>query len=184
MTSLRHHGLFYDLRPLAEADMDSAIALYQQPEACLATEPVRPADRETVEIDMEMCQEEGWSYRGIFHPTGPLAGIVSYLPADNPEYPGAASIHRLMIAPQYLDDGLGQAVVQEVEAEVRQDSHARKILAGAASRNVQALRFWQENGYTRTSGSPLLADKDEMSLFEKEFPLPAEGPWSIDFSRP
>ncbi len=181
MITLRHQGLVYDLRPLTEVDMVAALRLYQQPEACLTFERLPPVDMDNVEVDIEVSQEDGRHYYGIFHPTGALVGLVDYLPADNQDDPGDASIYLLFISPPDRTEGLGEAVVQAVELELRREPQLNKILVGVQSKNSYALNFWKANGYQLTSGVDILPRWEDMSIFEKEFAASAPHEWGINF---
>ncbi len=181
MTSLQHHGLIYDMRPLAEADKQAAVQLYQQPEACLVFEPLTPVTLDNVEVDMECALEDGGQYYGIFHPTGPLVGIISYIPARNPDSPGSATITKLFLAASYRQEGLGEAVVRAIEMELRREPELRKVLVGVQSKNAYALQFWKVNGYELTSGAPFLPAWEDMSIFEKEFAETGANEWGIRF---
>ncbi len=181
MITLRHQGLIYDLRPLTESDLEAALRLYRQPEACLTFERLPPVDMDNVEVDIEVSQEDGRHYYGIFHPAGALVGLVDYLPADNRDDPGNASIYLLFISPPDRAEGLGETVVRAVEAELRRDPRLCKILVGVQSKNAYALKFWKANGYQLTSGVDILPGRDELSIFEKECTAAAPHEWGIDF---
>jgi len=60
-----------------------------------------------------------------------------------------------MIAAPLRNQGIGKAVVEAIENEIRKDAKVSTILSGVQVNNPQAVQFWQRNGY-RIIGEPKL----------------------------
>ena len=70
-----------------------------------------------------------------------------------------AFIELLMIAAPFRNQGIGRAVVEAVEDEIRKDAGVSTILSGVQVNNPGAVRFWQRNGYRIASEPKLRPDQ-------------------------
>jgi ribosomal protein S18 acetylase RimI-like enzyme len=72
--------------------------------------------------------------------------------------PEVGFLSLLMIGAQYRRNGLGAAVVREVEKTICETGHPREIRSGVQVNNPQAIRFWQRMGYTIVSDAEPMLD--------------------------
>jgi ribosomal protein S18 acetylase RimI-like enzyme len=64
-----------------------------------------------------------------------------------------------MIAAPFRKKGIGRAIVESLETQIRNDPTINTIRAGVQVNNPQAIRFWQNNGYQIVSGPKLMPDQ-------------------------
>ncbi len=143
----------------SETDLNSILEVYRQCEDFLALGPVPVASMGMVQSDLKISKDQG----GIFclicsAQTGEVWGIVDYVPAGFNGDPQLACLNLLMIAAPHRGKGLGAAVVQWFEAEIRRDGRARAIDSGVQVNNPDAIRFWQRMGYQIVSGATPMPD--------------------------
>jgi ribosomal protein S18 acetylase RimI-like enzyme len=74
-----------------------------------------------------------------------------------------------MIAASFRKQGIGKAVVEAFENEVRKDAKVNTILSGVQVNNPQAVKFWQRNGYRIVSEPKLLPDQTTAVDLRKDF---------------
>lgn len=137
----------FEIRPISQAEMDAVLNVYRQCEDFLALGPVSTASEEMVRKDIEISAEEGGLYCGIYKTNGEMIGIIDYVPRLYKQNPTHAFLELLMIAARYRNQGIGKAVVEAIEAEIRKDANVTVIFSGVQVNNPQAIRFWQRNGY-------------------------------------
>ena len=98
-----------------------------------------------------------------------MIGIVDYVPRNSfEENPQAAFLCLLMIVAAFRKQGIGNAVVEAVEREIRKDSSVNTIRAGVQVNNPQAIRFWQNNGYQIVSRPKWMPDQTTVFDLRKE----------------
>jgi ribosomal protein S18 acetylase RimI-like enzyme len=73
-----------------------------------------------------------------------------------------------MIDSFYRGQGIGKAVVEAVEKEIRKNSSITAILAGVQVNNPQAVQFWQRNGYCVVSEPKLMPDQTTVFDLRKD----------------
>jgi ribosomal protein S18 acetylase RimI-like enzyme len=138
---------FLEIHPIDQNDFEALLEVYEQCEDFLALCHLPPASMDMVLEDIEISKAAGGVFCGIYTDQGKMIGAIDYVP-DN--YRGAqdtAYLELLMIAASYRKHGIGGAVVQAVEIEIRKNEVVRTILSGVAVDNPQAIQFWQSNGY-------------------------------------
>lgn len=140
------------IRPIGEADLDAALAVYRQCEDFLALGPVPHASPGMVQADLELSRRQGGLFCGVYDGHGTMVGVVDFVPNGFEGNPQHAFLSLLMIAAPYRDQGLGRVVVEWVEGEIRANPAVRAILAGVQVNNPAAIRFWQRMGYRIVSG--------------------------------
>jgi ribosomal protein S18 acetylase RimI-like enzyme len=133
--------------PLTFDDLPAVLEVYRGCEDFLALGPVATASEQMVRTDMEHAVREGSLFCGIYNEAGDMIGIVDYLPHGFEGNPRHAFIELLMIAQPHRARGVGTAVVDYVEAEIRRDPNVTTILSGVQVNNPAAIRFWQGRGY-------------------------------------
>jgi ribosomal protein S18 acetylase RimI-like enzyme len=143
----------YQIIPLAFSDLPAVLEVYRQCEDFLALGPVATASEQMVLQDMEHAVREGSIFCGIYNDAGEMVGIVDYLARGFEGNPQHAFIELLMIGLPYRAQGVGTAVVDYVETEVRRNPDVIAILSGTAVNNPVAISFWQRRGY-RIVGEP------------------------------
>ena len=148
-----------EIRPVTQDDLNAVLDVYRQCEDFLALGPVATASMEMVLKDIEISKSEGGTFYGIYTTDGSLLGVVDYVPSNYEGNPEAAYLSLLMIAAPFRNQGIGKAVVDAVEAEIKRDARVTVILAGVQVNNPQAVRFWQRNGYRIVSGPRLHPDQ-------------------------
>lgn len=163
---IRDHAL--EIRKISLDDLESVLNVYRQCEDFLALGPVATASMEMVLKDIEISTEEGGIFCGIFTADEKIIGVVDFVPGDYMGDPQLAYLSLLMIAKFYRSRGIGEAVVEAVEAEIKRDPQVTAILAGVQVNNPQAVKFWQKHGYRIVSGPKLMPDQTTVFDLHKE----------------
>jgi ribosomal protein S18 acetylase RimI-like enzyme len=159
-----------DIRPITQADQPAILSVYQQCEDFLARGPVPTASLDMVLKDIELSHQEGGIFCGICSAEGDMLGIVDYVPAGFEGDPHVAFLSLLMIAAPFRHQGLGQAVVAAIEAEIRQNEEVTTILSGVQVNNPDAIHFWQKRGYRIVTGPTLMPDQTTAFGLRKDLP--------------
>ncbi len=146
------HGCSLEIRPIVEDELNEILEVYRQCEDFLALGPVSSASIEMVLKDLEISKQEGGIFCGIHAADGKMIGVVDYVPCNFEGDPQAAFLSLLMIAAPFRGQGIGAAVVEAVEKEIRKDTQITRILSGVQVNNPQAIKFWQRRGYQIVSG--------------------------------
>lgn len=163
---------FLAIHPITEADSAAVFEVYRQCEDFLALGPAPTASPEMVQSDMALSRREGGIFCGIYTPAGQMIGVVDYVPCNFAGDPHTAFLSLLMIAAPFRKQGIGRAVVEAVENEIRKDAQVTAIRSGVQVNNPQALRFWQKNGYRIVSGPELMPDQTTVFGLRKDFDRP------------
>lgn len=159
MIRVKIRDKFLEIRPILQDDLEAVLGVYQQCEDFLALGPVATASMEMVLKDIQISKDEGGIFCGIYRADGKMIGVLDYVPNDYQGNPQAAYLSLLMIASSYRNQGIGKAVVEAVENEIRKDAQVTVILAGVQVNNPGAMRFWQSNGYRIISEPKLYPDQ-------------------------
>jgi ribosomal protein S18 acetylase RimI-like enzyme len=159
MKTIRDGKGSFSIRPIRQDDLGAVLEVYRQCEDFLSLGPVATASMEMVLKDIELSQSQGGIFCGIYHAEGEMIGVVDFVLKDFEGDPQAAYLSLLMIAKPYRGQGLGKAVAQVVENEIRKESKVTKIMAGVQVNNPNALRFWQRQGYQITGGPARMPDQ-------------------------
>ncbi len=138
---------FVEIRPVGQDDLDAVLEVYRQCEGFLALGPIATASMETVAKDIQLSKEASGVFCGIYTPDGTMTGVVDYVPNKYQGNPQAAFLSLLMIAAPFRSQGIGKAVVNAVEDEIRQDSQVTTIFSGVQVNNPQAIQFWLKHDY-------------------------------------
>ncbi len=164
--SLPSYGL--RIRPVSLDELDAVLDVYKQCEDFLALGPVATASMEMVLKDIELSRGEGGLFCGIYQPSGEMIGVLDYVPGGYQGNPSAAFLELLMIAAPQRGRGLGHAVVEAFEDQVRKDPAVRMILSGVQVNNPDAVRFWQREGYRIVSGPTPMPDRTTAYALRKD----------------
>jgi len=148
-----------EIRPIHQDELDTVLEVYRQCEDFLALGPVSTASMEMVRKDIEISQEQGGVFCGIYTTNGEMIGVLDYVPNNFEGDPQAAFLSLLMIAAPFRKQGIGAAVVEAVENEIGKDARVTTILSGVQVNNPQAIKFWQRRGYRIVSGPTLFPDQ-------------------------
>jgi ribosomal protein S18 acetylase RimI-like enzyme len=148
-----------EIHPIAQDDLEAVLAVYRQYEDFLALGPVANASMEMVLKDLEISENEGGIFCGIYTTDQKMIGVIEYVPNQYQGNPQAAFLSLLMIASPFRDKGIGKAVVKAVENEIRKDTQITVIFSGVQVNNPEAIRFWQRNGYCIASEPKLHPDQ-------------------------
>jgi ribosomal protein S18 acetylase RimI-like enzyme len=159
---------FLEIRPVSQDDLDAVLEVYQQCEDFLALGPIATASMEMVLQDTEISRREGGIFCGIYTPGGKMTGVVDYVPNNYRGNPQTAFLSLLMIAAPFRNQGIGRAVVDAVENEIRQDAQVTTILSGVQVNNPQAVQFWLRNGYRIVSEPKLYPDQTTAVDLQKD----------------
>jgi ribosomal protein S18 acetylase RimI-like enzyme len=152
-----NHNL--EIRLITQEDLDAVLDVYRQCEDFLALGPISTASMDMVLKDIEISQDEGGVFCGIYTSDGKMIGVVDYVPSNFEGNPQIAFLSLLMIAESFRKQGVGRAIVEAVENEIRKDPGIIAIGSGVQVNNPQAVRFWQKNGYQIVSGPELMPDQ-------------------------
>ena len=167
--SLRDFSL--EIRPIAQDDLGAVLDVYKQCEDFLALGPVPTASMDMVLKDIELSKAEGGIFCGIFTAGGRMIGVIDYVPRDYRGQPDTAFLALLMIALPFRKQGIGRAVVEAFENEVRKDPKVSTIFSGVQVNNPQAVQFWQRNGYRIVSEPKLYPDQSIAVDLQKDLIL-------------
>ena len=158
-----------EIRTITPDDLDTVLDVYQQCEDFLALGPESTASMEMVLKDIEISQRKGGVFCGIHTADGKMIGVVDYVPSNFEGDPHMAFISLLMIAVSFRKQGIGKAVVEAIENEIRRDAQVMAILSGVQVNNPQAVKFWLKNGYRIVRGPELLSDQTTVFSLRKDF---------------
>ena len=164
-----NHNL--EIRPIRQDDVEAILDVYRQSEDFLALGPVSTASVEMVLKDLEISQSEGGIFCGIYRVDGKMVGVVDYVPNNFEGSLQAAYLSLLMIAAPFRKQGIGQAILEAIEKEIKKDPRIRTIRAGVQVNNPQAVWFWQKNGYQIVSGPKLMPDQTTVFDLRKDLSL-------------
>ncbi len=148
----------FQIRPVAQDELDATLAVYRACEDFLALGPVAIASLDMVLKDLQISREGGGIYCGIYTPEGSMIGVIDYVPNRYRGDPHAAYLSLLMIASTYRNQGIGDAVVRAIEEQIGQDDDVTVIYSGVQFNNPRAIRFWQGHGYRLVSAPTLQPD--------------------------
>jgi ribosomal protein S18 acetylase RimI-like enzyme len=167
--SLVTHDNRFRIRPIVSDELEAVLDVYRQCEDFLALGPVPTASMEMVLQDIEISRREGGIFCGIYDATdGKMIGVVDYVPGNFEGDPHQAFLSLLMIAAPFRQQGVGKAVVEAIEDEIKTDAQVTAILAGVQVNNPQAARFWQKRGYRIVSGPTLMPDQTTVFGLRKD----------------
>ena len=169
--TIQRHELSLEIRPFTHTDLDAILHVYKQCEDFLALGPISVASMEMVLKDIEISENEGGIYCGVYKADGEMIGIIDYVPSHYKGNPSEAFLELLMIAAPYRKQGIGKVVVEAVEKEIRRDKKVTVILSGVQVNNPQAIRFWLRNGYRIISGPTLFPDQTTAFGLQKDIDL-------------
>lgn len=161
------------IRPITDEDLDETLAVYRQCEDFLALGPVPTASMEMVRKDIELSREEGGIYCGIYTQDGSMIGVLDYIPHGFAGNPQDAFLSLLMIAAPFRKRGIGKAVVEALEREIRKDKRVSAVLAEVQVNNPEAIQFWQRGGYRIVGGPELMPDQTTVFHLRKDLDQPA-----------
>ncbi len=165
--STRDYSL--EIHPIAQDDLDAVLDVYKQCEDFLALGPMPTASMEMVLKDIQVSNAEGGVFCGIYTANGKMIGIIDYVPTNYRGEHYTAFLELLMIAASFRKQGIGKAVVEAVENEIRKDAKVSTILSGVQVNNPQAVQFWQRNGYRIVSEPKLHPDQTTAVDLRKDF---------------
>lgn len=163
-----------ELHPIAQYDLEAVLAVYRQCEDFLALGPVATASMEMVLKDLQISENEDGIFCGIYTASQKMIGVIDFVPDRYQGNPQAAFLSLLVIASPFRNQGIGKAVVDAVENEIRKDTQVAVIFSGVQVNNLQAIRFWQRNGYRIASEPKLHPDQTTAVDLRKDL-LPQEG---------
>jgi ribosomal protein S18 acetylase RimI-like enzyme len=159
----------FEIRPIREDELDAVLEVYRHCEDFLALGPVATASMEMVLKDIELSNAEGGMFCGMYAADGTMIGVVDYVPSNYRGDPEAAFLELFMIESSFRNQGIGKAVFEAVENEIRKDPNVRIFFLGVQVNNPRAVEFWQRNGFRVTSGPKLMPDQTIAFDLEKEF---------------
>jgi ribosomal protein S18 acetylase RimI-like enzyme len=158
----------FEIRPVTEDDLPAILHVYQGCEDFLALGPVAKASMEMVLTDLKISKEEGGIFCGIYRDDGNMIGIVDFVLNNYEGNPNVAYLSLLMIGSSFREQGVGKAVFNAIENEIRKDPLVTKLLAGVQVNNPQAVRFWQRCGFSIVSKPKLMPDQTTVFDLRKE----------------
>lgn len=162
----------FNLCPVNENDLPALLEVYRGCEDFLALGPNPKASPEMVLADLELSRSSGGLFCGILDEQGRLVGVADFLLTGFEGQADTAFIELLMIARPYRRQGLGRAVVEEVERRIRHPGSVKRIACGVQVNNPAAIRFWLRRGYRLARPPQKLADGTTAMLLLKILPEP------------
>lgn len=172
MIPVKIRDTWLEIRLVAQDELDNVLKVYQECEDFLALGPVASASMEMVLADLEISRNEGGIFCGIYTADRRMIGVIDYVPSHYQGHPHAAFLSLLMIASLFRNQGIGTAVVEAVEKEIRKDDRVTVIFSGVQVNNPQAARFWQRHGYRIVSGPKLHPDQTTAVDLRKDIQAP------------
>ncbi len=168
MTKIDVPGCGLEIRPITPGELDAVLQVDRQCEDFLALGPVATASMEMVQKDIELSRSVGGLFCGIYQADGEMIGVLDYVPRGWEGDASAAFLELLMIAAPHRKQGIGRAVVDAFENEIRKDPAVRTILSGVQVNNPGAIRFWLSRGYRIVSGPTLMPDQTTAFALRKD----------------
>ena len=168
MTTIVIHEHALEVRAVTPADLEAVLAVYRQCEDFLTLGPVPTASMAMVLNDIEISRHEGGVFCGIYAADGGMVGVVDYVLGNFEGDPQTAYLSLLMIAASFRDRGMGRAVVEAIEGEIKKDARVTTIRAGVQVNNPRAALFWQKRGYRIVSGPTLMPDQTTVFGLQKD----------------
>ena len=168
MKTVTYQGGILSIRPVTRDDLNAVLEVYRQCEDFLALGPVPRASMSMALNDIEHSRTAGGTFCGIYTPEGQMLGVVDYVPRGFEGNPEIADLSLLMLAAPFRKQGIGGAIVDAVEGEIRNASGVTVILSGVQVNNPQAIRFWQKKGYRIVSGPKLMPDQTTVFELRKD----------------
>jgi ribosomal protein S18 acetylase RimI-like enzyme len=159
MIIARYQDGFLNIYPVTQDDLGEILEVYKQCEDFLALGSVATASMEMVLTDLKISKDIGGRFCGIHAPDGKMIGIIDYVPNDYKGDNGAAYLSLLMIALPFRNLGIGEAIVQAIEGEIKKDKSVTVIWSGVQVNNPKAIHFWQRMGYRIASEPKLYPDQ-------------------------
>ena len=158
----------FDIRPISQDDLDAVLDVYRQCQDFLALGPIPAASMEMVLQDIEYSRRKGGVFCGIYTADQKMMGVVDYVPCNFEGDPHVAYLSLLMIAASFREQGIGTAVVEAIENEIRNGAQVTAILSGVQVNNPRAVRFWQRYGYRVITGPELRDDQTTVFGLRKD----------------
>lgn len=159
----------FEIRPVAQNELEAVLHVYQQCEDFLALGPVAAASMDMVLKDIEISHDQDGIFCGIHAEDGKMIGVVDYVPKGFQGDPHAAFLSLLMIDSSFRHQGIGKAVVQAIEHEIRKNPLVTEVRSGVQVNNDQAVQFWQRNGYAIVSEPRRMPDQTTVFELRKQF---------------
>ena len=160
MITVKMREKILEIRPVTEDDLHAVLEVYRNCEDFLALGPVTSASMEMVLKDIQLSKEEGGIFCGIFDTAdGKIIGVVDYVPNHYRDDPHSAYLELLMIDYSFRSQGIGKAVFDAVENEIRKNPSVKVFFAGVQVNNLRAIKFWQQNGFRITSEAKIMPDQ-------------------------
>jgi ribosomal protein S18 acetylase RimI-like enzyme len=157
----------FRVRAVTPEDEPAILEVYRACEDFLALGPVPTASMAMVLQDLETSRREGGTYLAIFGTEGKMIGVVDYIPGGFEGKSHIAFLSLLMIALPFRRRGVGTAVVDLVEREIRKNPQVYAIQSAVQANNPSALQFWLKNGYAVVGGPEFRPDKTTVYRLQK-----------------
>ncbi len=145
------------IKPIEEHESNAVLDVYRACEDFLALGPEPRASMEMVRKDMQLSEEEGGVFCGVYSDEE-MIGVLDFVPGGFGSDPHAAFISLLMIVQPFRSRGLGTEVVGLAEREIMRNAQVRCIRSAVQVNNPTAVRFWQRQGYNIVGGPELQTD--------------------------
>lgn len=159
----------FALRPVGEAQLDELVILYQGCADFLRLASAAPVDAAMVLADLELSRSEGGRFHGIYVGDR-LVGVADYTGPGYEGKPDYAFLLLLMLERSWRGQGLGAAVVRQIEARIWADPRVRVLGSAVQVDNPGAVAFWDRMGYARVSGPTRQPDGTTTYLLAKRRP--------------
>ena len=119
----------FEIRPITPDDFTAVLSVYQACEDFLAMGPEPTASMKMVIDDVDLSRREGGVFCGIYRTETQVIGVVDYVPARADGNSELAFLSLLLIAPPFRQLGIGNAVVEAIESEIRTNLQIKAILS-------------------------------------------------------
>lgn len=143
----------FEIRPIAEDDLEEVLEVYRQCEDFLALGPEPNASMTMILKDIETSRSEKGDFCGILASDGKMIGVVEFVLGNFNDEAQLAFISLLMIVTPFRNRGIGTRVLELIESKIRATGQVSEIRTAVQLNNPAALRFWQRNNY-RIFGNP------------------------------
>ncbi len=159
----------FEVRTITQDDLGAVLDVYRQCEDFLTMGPEPTASMAVVLKDIEISQRDGGVFCGVYAADGTMIGVVAFAPSNFKGDHHRAFLSLLMIGAPFRRQGIGTTIVKLIENEIRKDTQVKAILTAVQVNNLQALRFWQKNGYRIVGGPELQPDQTTTFHLQKDY---------------
>ena len=148
-------------------NINAILEVYIESEDFLSLGPKNKASIEMVNSDINYSKSHGYKYYEIKIENETI-GICDFCISGFEDIEENGYINLIMIKENKRNMGYGKLILGNIEKEI---AHCKtnKIIAFVQTNNMKAIKFWENNGYQKTSNEILNEDMTIVYRMEKVF---------------